>query len=376
VYLDGVRLQEPTAYSPPSTPATSEITYTVTIKEPPTLGDPSFITFSAPVAANTEIYVTRSEAQGNGSTMFRRFDNALPSPETDLNTPISKAPLWGAKNILDGATSSGDWSGGYSVVMDNGVDSAAVQNQITVENDGSPESHVRTNFTAGNTTPQAGNWSQWYKGVTIDATTGVTKNSVGVIKLGGYSANYTDLAINNIQSYIFGGNTSLINTILQETGATHSAEQVWFRRKIGGGLVQMLRLYQASQTLGEANLSINGNFFAGPGGNEAVPTVQRNFVASLADNGFFSVPTQAGPNLIVQFGTFKQRDSTTATHSLPIAFPSRFLHIQTTLKTNYRSSAVTAGGTADGLTKFQSSVHATPSTGLTEVEFSFIAIGY
>ena len=76
VYLNGERLQDPVAYSPSGTPPNSGTLYSVNIVEEPTLLNPSSITFSPPVPANTEIYIARSEAQGDGASMRRDSNNA------------------------------------------------------------------------------------------------------------------------------------------------------------------------------------------------------------------------------------------------------------------------------------------------------------
>jgi hypothetical protein len=101
VYVDGVRLQEPTSYSPPGTPATSELTYTVTIKDPPTLGAPSFITFSAPVPTSTEIFIVRSEPQGSSQlsqTIYATMDDlkagavfaGVPNPKNGFEVEVMR----------------------------------------------------------------------------------------------------------------------------------------------------------------------------------------------------------------------------------------------------------------------------------------------
>lgn len=76
VYVNGVRLKDPLSYSPAGTATPSEPTYTVTVKDTPTLQDPSTITFSSAIAANSEIYIARSEAQGNSGTMRKDGTNA------------------------------------------------------------------------------------------------------------------------------------------------------------------------------------------------------------------------------------------------------------------------------------------------------------
>jgi hypothetical protein len=75
--IDGILINEPTAYSPPGT-GTPSVSYTVTIKENPTLSEPSYITLSAPQAAGTEMQVRRGEAQGENSTMFKTGSNFTP----------------------------------------------------------------------------------------------------------------------------------------------------------------------------------------------------------------------------------------------------------------------------------------------------------
>ena len=330
VYLDGVRLQEPTAYSPPSTPATSEITYTVTIKDPPTLGDPSFITFDSPVPVSTEIYVTRSDAQGNGSTMFRRFDNALPSPETDLNTPISKAPLWGAKSILDGATSSGDWSGGYSVVVDDGVDSAAVQMQITHESDSTPEMHVRSNLTTGSTTLNPANFSSWYKGLTMDANFRV-KQDIRRLRFDHSQINVDQTEPKtSIQAYKI-SSTNVLAHIIDAQGV---GTPVFFniaKRNNAGSVFNMFRIQQTSDAQGAAQGLFYGDMFSGPAADRRIPNIF-DFQFNGATSGYLEIPTAIGQPCIIQWGTRTgvSRD-TNYTDNFPLTFPNAVLTISLTL---------------------------------------------
>ena len=75
VYVDGIKLPEPNSYAEP--PTVPDQPYTVTVKPTPTFADPSFITFNPAIAANSEILIARSEAQGNTSTMFVDSSNAV-----------------------------------------------------------------------------------------------------------------------------------------------------------------------------------------------------------------------------------------------------------------------------------------------------------
>lgn len=75
VYVDGLKLPEPTSYSDGS--VTPEKPYTVTIIASPTLQNPSYITFNPAIAADKEIIIARSEAQGNSATMFVDSSNAV-----------------------------------------------------------------------------------------------------------------------------------------------------------------------------------------------------------------------------------------------------------------------------------------------------------
>lgn len=74
VYVNGLKLSEPTSYSDGS--VVPDHLYSVTIKPNPTLAEPSFITFDPAIAANSKILIARSIAQGNSATMFVDSTNA------------------------------------------------------------------------------------------------------------------------------------------------------------------------------------------------------------------------------------------------------------------------------------------------------------
>jgi hypothetical protein len=323
VYLDGVRLQEPTAYSPPSTPATNEITYTVTIKDTPTLGDPTFITFDSPVPVSTEIYVTRGEAQGDGSTMFKTYGNASPSPETDLNTPISKASLWGAKSILDGAPTTGYWSGGYSIEMDDGVDSSAVQMQITHESDNVPEMNIRSNVTTGATDINPANFSDWYKGLTVASNFRV-RQEVGRINYNHSQIGFDDGdPKSSLQAY----NNTNVNLLSHSIVGQSAVQPVTYsikKRVFGGGSFDMLSVTQTSDTQGAAIAKLFGDLFSGASGDKKVPNVD-DFASSLTTNGYTKIPVSNTQSLIVQWGGVSSAGTGTRVATLPIAFPTASL---------------------------------------------------
>jgi len=274
VYLDGVRLQEPTAYSPPSTPATNEITYTVTIKDTPTLGDPTFITFDSPVPVSTEIYVTRGEAQGDGSTMFKNYGNASPSPETDLNTTLSNAGIFHGFEISDAQPMSGSWYGGVTVDGNNGVDSSGVQYSIGIESDGTPNVAYRANLSSGFPINPA-NWGDWYTGVTIDSNLRV-KQSVRQI-----SYDHTDL---------------LDQAVTQSTTQSYNASA---GKKVFGSntVFDMLQVSQTSDTQGEATCRIFGSILAGASGNLPVNTSGLGFDKCISVADYKSSGTAGGSSV-------------------------------------------------------------------------------
>ena len=295
VYLDGVRLQEPTAYSPPSTPATNEITYTVTIKDTPTLGDPTFITFDSPVPVSTEIYVTRGEAQGDGSTMFRNYGNASPSPETDLNTPLSNAGIFHGFEISDAQPMSGSWYGGVTVDGNNGVDSSGVQHSIGIESDGTPNVAYRANLSSGFPINPA-NWGNWYTGVTIDSNLRV-KQLVRQI-----SYDHTDLLDQTVtqsttQSYNASGNNA-VSTWVQGQGVNQNVIFSAGKKVFGTNTVfDMLQVSQTSDTQGEATCRIFGSILAGASGNLPVNTSGLGFDKCISVADYKSSGTAGGSSV-------------------------------------------------------------------------------
>jgi hypothetical protein len=305
VYLDGVRLQEPTAYSPPSTPATNEITYTVTIKDTPTLGDPTFITFDSPVPVSTEIYVTRGEAQGDGSTMFKNYGNASPSPETDLNTTLSNAGIFHGFEISDAQPMSGSWYGGVTVDGNNGVDSSGVQYSIGIESDGTPNVAYRANLSSGFPINPA-NWGDWYTGVTIDSNLRV-KQSVRQI-----SYDHTDLLDQAVtqsttQSYNASGNNA-VSTWVQGQGVNQNVIFSAGKKVFGSNTVfDMLQVSQTSDTQGEATCRIFGSILAGASGSLPLNTSALGFDKWISVADYKSSGTSGGSSV---FG-FQTRDLNT-----------------------------------------------------------------
>lgn len=295
VYVNGERLQEPTAYSPPGTPATSEITYTVTIKTSPTLGDPSFITFDSPVPVGTEIYVTRGEAQGDGSTMFRNYGNASPSPETDLNTPLSNAGIFHGFEISDAQPMSGSWYGGVTVDGNNGVDSSGIQHSIGIESDGTPNVAYRANLSSGFPINPA-NWGNWYTGVTIDSNLRV-KQLVRQI-----SYDHTDLLDQTVtqsttQSYNASGNNA-VSTWVQGQGVNQTVIFSAGKKVFGSNTVfDMLQVSQTSDTQGEATCRIFGSILAGESGNLPVNTSGLGFDKCISVADYKSSGTGGGSSV-------------------------------------------------------------------------------
>lgn len=93
VYIDGKMIQSPSAYSESGGATGGIYSYTVTIEENPTVVNPSYITISPAVPSNTQILITRGEAQGDSSTMFITGSNFK---EDAINTKIADRNL---KNI-------------------------------------------------------------------------------------------------------------------------------------------------------------------------------------------------------------------------------------------------------------------------------------
>ena len=75
VYIDGKMIQSPSAYSENGGSTGGTYSYTVDIKQNPTLVSPSSITITPNVPANTQILISRGVAQGDSSTMFATGSN-------------------------------------------------------------------------------------------------------------------------------------------------------------------------------------------------------------------------------------------------------------------------------------------------------------
>lgn len=75
VYIDGKMIQSPSAYSENGGSTGGTYSYTVDIKQNPTLVSPSSITITPSVPANTQILISRGVAQGDSSTMFATGSN-------------------------------------------------------------------------------------------------------------------------------------------------------------------------------------------------------------------------------------------------------------------------------------------------------------
>lgn len=82
VYVDGVKQPEPLSYSDGT--VVPDKPYTVTVVQNPTVDNPSYITFAPAIAANKEILIARSEAQGNSATMFVDSSNAVFLPTSKV----------------------------------------------------------------------------------------------------------------------------------------------------------------------------------------------------------------------------------------------------------------------------------------------------
>lgn len=79
LYIDGKLILSPSAYTGGGGATGSTYSYTVTIKENPTLADPSYLTISPSVPSSTQITVSRGVAQGDSSTMFATGANYKPT---------------------------------------------------------------------------------------------------------------------------------------------------------------------------------------------------------------------------------------------------------------------------------------------------------
>lgn len=100
VYIDGKMVQSPTAYSESGGTSGGTYSYTVDIKENPTLASPSSITITPAVPINTQILISRGVAQGNSSTMFATGSNyKTSSPDSKIanrdltNVDIGSYPI-------------------------------------------------------------------------------------------------------------------------------------------------------------------------------------------------------------------------------------------------------------------------------------------
>lgn len=120
VYIDGKMIQSPSAYSENGGSTGGTYSYTVDIKQNPTLVSPSSITITPSVPANTQILISRGVAQGDSTTMFATGSNyktnSLDSKILNrdgsnlditsatskvLNRNLSNIENDGIKNILD-----------------------------------------------------------------------------------------------------------------------------------------------------------------------------------------------------------------------------------------------------------------------------------
>lgn len=97
LYIDGKLILSPSAYTGGGGATGSAYSYTVTIKENPTLADPSYLTISPSVPSSTQITVSRGVAQGNSSTMFATGANYKP---TSIDSKIANRDLSNV-NITD-----------------------------------------------------------------------------------------------------------------------------------------------------------------------------------------------------------------------------------------------------------------------------------
>ena len=100
VYIDGKMIQSPSAYSENGGSTGGTYSYTVDIKQNPTLVSPSSITITPSVPANTQILISRGVAQGDSSTMFATGSNY----KTDsLDSKIANRDL---SNVSDASINS------------------------------------------------------------------------------------------------------------------------------------------------------------------------------------------------------------------------------------------------------------------------------
>ncbi len=100
VYIDGKMIQSPSAYSEGGGATGGTYSYTVDIKQNPTLVSPSSITITPTVPANTQILISRGVAQGDSSTMFATGSNY----KTDaLDSKIANRDL---SNVSDASINS------------------------------------------------------------------------------------------------------------------------------------------------------------------------------------------------------------------------------------------------------------------------------
>ncbi len=100
VYIDGKMIQSPSAYSESGGVTGGTYSYTVDIKQNPTLVSPSSITITPDVPANTQILISRGVAQGNSSTMLSTGSNYKTN---SINSRIANRDL---SNVSDASINS------------------------------------------------------------------------------------------------------------------------------------------------------------------------------------------------------------------------------------------------------------------------------
>lgn len=127
VYIDGKMIQSPSAYSENGGSTGGTYSYTVDIKQNPTLVSPSSITITPSVPANTQILISRGVAQGDSSTMFATGSNYKTA---SANSLIANRDL---SNVAIGSYPvSSDISVGVSKIATQPIVNAGINNSDTV----------------------------------------------------------------------------------------------------------------------------------------------------------------------------------------------------------------------------------------------------